>query len=204
MPKRKPYATVGAVEHGNSFVVVTLDPEGRLLDRRRFDLTQGLPTHPHHHQGSWAVGRYLDSPWAKATTLEEALALVETVREAAAVGARRHLETLAREVTLPISTLALRTCPTLPPTVEERIRDNRAQTVADTVLYREALASAATELGWATRWYDKDRVNEEARAALGRDLKTFISAMGKAVGPPWRAEHKLAAAAALACREEKS
>ena len=60
-------ATVGVAEHGNSAVLVTIAPGGELLDRRRIDLTdRGLPTHPHHHEGSWAVGRYLNGPGARA------------------------------------------------------------------------------------------------------------------------------------------
>jgi hypothetical protein len=76
---------VGAVEHANALVLVTLAPDGTLLDRRRLDLTAGdLPTHPHHHEGSWAVGRYLNTPGARRLTLAQAVALVERVRAAAA------------------------------------------------------------------------------------------------------------------------
>ena len=57
----KLWAAVGVAEHGNSAVLVTLAPNGELLDRRRIDLTQGLPTHPYHHEGSWAIGRYAKS-----------------------------------------------------------------------------------------------------------------------------------------------
>ena len=131
---------VGVTEHGNSAVLVTVAPGGELLDRRRIDLTErGLPTHPHHHEGSWAVGRYLNSPWARAFSLADAVALVERVREAAARGARESLEALAAAVPVPIASIAIRACPELPPTTEERIADNRAQTVADSVMYREAL-----------------------------------------------------------------
>jgi len=47
-------SAVGVAEHGNSAILVTVAPDGRLLDRRRIDLTHGLPTHPYHHEGSWA------------------------------------------------------------------------------------------------------------------------------------------------------
>ena len=93
----------------------------------------------------------------------------------------------------------IRVCPILPPTIEERIADNRAQTVADTVMYREALASAAMARGWSVYWYDRDRVFHEAAAVLGcEDVDAFLYAMGRSVGPPWQAKHKLAAAAAIA------
>jgi hypothetical protein len=192
-------ATVGVVEHGNSAVLVTVTQGGEVLDRRRIDLTEGLPTHPHHHEGSWAVGRYLKTPGARATSLAEAVALVERVRAASARGARQGLEALAAAVPLPIVAIAIRTCPPLPPTTEERIADNRAQTFADTVMYREALATAAEARGWSVGWYDRDAVFREAATALGQsDLDAFLQDMGRSIGPPWQAKHKLAAAAALA------
>jgi hypothetical protein len=188
------------VEHGNSAVLVTVTSGGELLDRRYVDLTDpGLPSHPHHHQGSWAVGRYLDSPWAKPISLAAAVALVERVRASAERRAPELLAALAAAVAVPIARIAIRACPQLPPTVEERIADNRAQTVADTVMYREALAAAAEARGWAVHWYDRDRVFAEAAAALGReDVDELLKELGRSAGPPWQAKHKLAAAAALA------
>jgi hypothetical protein len=192
-------ATVGVAEHGNSAELVTVAPGGKLLDRRRIDLTEpGTPTHPHHHEGSWALGRYLNTPGARVMSLADAIALVERVQSAAARGARESLEALAAAVPVPIGSIALRVCPELPPTIEARIADNRAQTVADTVMYRQALAAAAAARGWSVFWYDRERVFGEAAAVLGENIDAFLSAMGKAIGPPWQAKHKLAAAAAIA------
>ena len=192
-------ATVGVAENGNSSVLVTIAPGGALLDRRRIDLTQGLPTHPYHHEGSWAVGRYLNSPWARAVSLADALVLVERVREAAARGAREGLAALSATVPVPIARIAIRVCPELPPTTEERIADTRAANVADSVMYREALATAAQARGWSVHWYDRESVFGAAAVALGReDVDAFLGEMGRSIGPPWQATHKLAAAAALA------
>jgi hypothetical protein len=48
-------------------------------------------------------------------------------------------------------------------------------------------------------WYDRDRVFHEAAAVLGcEDIDAFLAAMGRSIGPPWQAKHKLAAAAAIA------
>ena len=192
-------AVVGVTEHGNSAVLVTVAPSGEILDRRRIDLTEpGLPALPHHHEGSWAVGRYLNSPWARKVSLAEVVALIERVRASAARGARASLEALAAAVPVPIETIAIRVCPKLPPTTEERIADNRAQTYADSVMYREALASAAEARGWSVHWYDRGRVFADAAAALGsKDIDAFLKAMGRSIGPPWQAKHKLAAAAAI-------
>jgi hypothetical protein len=196
-------AAVGVAEHGNSAVLVTVAPDGDLLDRRRIDLTRGLPTHPYHHEGSWAVGRYLNSPWAREISLADAVALVERVRDAASRGARESLEALAAAV--PRTTrIAIRACPKLPSTTAERITDNRAANVADSVMYREALAIAAEARGWSVHWYDRERVFQDAAAALsGKDVDAFLSAMGRSIGPPWQAKHKLAAAAALAAGARK-
>jgi len=194
-----PTAAVGVAENGNSAVLVTVAPDGKVLDRRSVELTQGLPTHPHHHEGSWALGRYPNTPKTRVPTLAEAVALVERVRDAAALGARESLAALAAAVPLPIAAVALRVCPELPASIEARISDNRAQTMADSVMYREALAAAARERGWSVHWYDKERVLHDAAAALGRDsLDELLQAMGRVLGPPWQAKHKLAAAAALA------
>ncbi len=199
--RTKEVAAVGVAEHGNSAVLVTVGPNGELLDRRSIDLTSGLPTHPHHHEGSWAVGRYRDSPWAREISLAEAVELVERVRESAARGARGGLEALAAAVSVPIAAIAIRVCPALPPTTEERIADNRAQAVADSVMYREALAAAAEAGGWSVCWYDRARVFRDAATAIGReDIDTALAVMGRSVGPPWQARYKLAAAAALAVR----
>ena len=194
-------ATVGVTEHGNSAELVTVAYDGSLLDRRRINLTEGLPTHPYHHQGSWAVGRYKDSAWARDISLPDAIALVEQVRDAAAAGARQQLDVLASEVPLRIRCIAIRECPALPDTIEATIRDNRAQSFADTVMYRQALAAAAGDRGWAIYWYSRDRVFDDAATRLdGGDIGAAIKAMGKVAGSPWQAKHKQAAAAAIAAQ----
>lgn len=105
-------AVVGVTVHGNSAVLVTLGPDGEPLDRRRIDLTDSeLPTHPHHHEGSWAVGRYQNSPWVRKISLAQAIDLVERVRESAAHGAVESLAGLAAAVPMPITKIAIRVCP---------------------------------------------------------------------------------------------
>jgi hypothetical protein len=192
-------AAVGVAEHGNSAVLVTLASSGALLDRRRVDLTRDLPTHPYHHEGAWAVGRYLNAAWARPLPLADAVALIERVHAAAHEGASASLEALAAAVPVAITRIALRACAALPPTIEERIKDNRACTLADSIMYREALAAAARACGWSVYWYERDSVFADAAAALdGADLDSHLESLGRAIGPPWQAKHKLAAAAALA------
>lgn len=192
-------AIVGVREHGNSAELVTIGTDFSAIDRRRINLTIDLPTMPYHHQGSWAIGRYKDSAWAKDISLGDAIALIEKVKIAADEGAKAALEALAKKIPIAISAIAIRTCPELPDTIEATIRDNRAQTYADTVMYRMALANAAGNLGWAVHWYDKNKIFDEAAQKLNTpDIAATLKEMGKTFGPPWQAKHKMAAAAAIA------
>lgn len=194
-------ATIGIAEQGSSAILVTVAHNGQLLDRRRIDLTRELPTRPHHLEGSWAVGRYNHSPRQLVISLADAVALVERVREAAAQGARRGLDALVDAVPISTACIAIRACPKLPPTTEECITNASAASVADSVMYRQALAAAAEARGWSVHWYRRETVFREAAAALPeKDLDAFLQAMGRSVGPPWHVRHRLAAAAALAVR----
>jgi hypothetical protein len=197
-------AAVGVAEHGNSAVLVTVGPDYELLDRRYVHLTHDLPTHPYHHEGSWAVGRYRNSSWSRPISLPEAVALIERVHIAADRSARASLEDLAATLTVPVTRIALRVCPQLPPTIAERISDARAANAADSVMYRQALAGAAKDRGWSVYWYDREHVLRRAATAIGReDSNSFLSAMGRSIGPPWQARHRLAAAAAIAAAMEQ-
>ena len=69
-------------------------------------------------------------------------------------------------------------------------------------MYREALAIAAEARGWTVYWYDRDDVFDQAAAVVGgKGIEPILIAMGKTVGAPWQAKHKLAAAAAIAAEK---
>jgi hypothetical protein len=176
---------IGVSDHGGRAVLVTVARDGTLLDRRRVELVdEGLPKIPHHSEG-------------QRLPLDEAVALVERVR----VSAERHavlaLDAVAMAVPRVLG-VALRKCPQLPPTIAERIKDYRAQNVADWVMYREALASAAEARSWPVHWYDAKSVSGAAsRALLVKNFDAHFLQMRKAVGPPWNNDHKLAMAAAI-------
>ena len=164
---------IGVSDHGGWAVLVTVARDGTLLDRRRVELVgEGLP-------------------------LDEAVDLVERVR----VSAERHAVLALDAVTMAVPRIfgvALRKCPQLPPTIAERIKDYRAQNVADWVMYRKALASAAEERGWPVHWYDAKRVLGAASQALRvENLDAHFIQVRRAVGPPWDKDHKLAMAAAI-------
>jgi len=176
---------IGVSDHGGWAVLVTVARDGTLLDRRRVELVgEGLPKIPHHSEG-------------QGLPLDEAVELVERVR----VSAERHAVFAMEDVTIAVPRIlgiALRKCPQLPPTIAERIQDYRAQNVADWVMYRKALASAAEARGWPVHWYDAKSVLGAAGQALRVDnLDAHFLQVRKAVGPPWTKDHKLAMAAAI-------
>ena len=195
-PLRKPTAAGGAFigisDHGGWAVLVTVDLDGTLLDRRRVELVdEGLPKIPHHSEG-------------QRLPLDQAVELVEAVR----ASAERHAQVALAAVAMAVPSggsddsirgVALRECPGwLPPTIAERIKDYRAQNVADWVMYRRALAAAAEGRGWAVHWYDPKKVIDAAGEVLQvEDLDAHFIQLRKSIGPPWGKDHKLAMAAAI-------
>jgi hypothetical protein len=156
-----------------------------MLDRRRVELVDdSLPAIPHHHE-------------AQALPLEQGVALVERVRACAERHSKAALDELSKAVP-DIVAIALRECPPLPPTIPERLSDYRSRNVADWVMYRQALASAALARGWRVHWYDAKTIGTAASKALGADYERRFLGMRKTVGAPWNNDHRLALAAAIA------
>ena len=177
---------IGVSDHGGWAVLVTVAGDGTLLDRRRVELVdEGLPKIPHHSE-------------AQALPLHEAVALVERVRASAEQHAKLVLDAVTTTVPVRILGIALRQCPALPPTIAERIKNYRAQNVADWVMYRTALAAAAEARGWAVYWYDAKKVFGAASQALHiKDLDAYFLRLRKSIGAPWGMDHKVAMAAAI-------
>jgi len=178
-------AIIGVSDHGGWAVLVTVARDGTLLERRRVELVdETLPSLPHHHEG-------------QLLPIGGAVALVERVRASAEMHAVLALDAVAMAVPH-ILGIALRSCPQLPPTIAERIKDYRARNVADWVMYRKALASAAEARGWPIHWYDAKKVLGLASHALHvENLDAYFLQVRTAVGPPWNKDHKLAMAAAI-------
>ena len=174
-------------DHAGWAVLITVARDGVIVDRRRITLIDAdLPSMPHHHE-------------AQALPLAEGVELVERVRVSATRHATLALETLAKDVSLPIQGIALRTLQELPPTIADRIRDYRARNVADWVMYRKALADAAESRGWLVHWYDARKVFGAACEVLEvKNLDAHFLQARKSLGPPWNMDHKLAAAIAAA------
>jgi hypothetical protein len=177
---------VGVSDHCGWAVLVTVAGDGTLLDRRRVELVdEGLPKLPYHSEG-------------QRLPLDQAVELVERVRVSANRLARLSLDDVAMEPPAGILGIAIRRCPPLPPTIAERLRDYRAQNVADTVMYRQALAAAAEERGWAVHWYEAKKAIDLAREALRiEDMDAHFRQLRKSIGPPWGKDHSVAMAAAI-------
>jgi hypothetical protein len=180
---------VGVSDHGGWAVLVTVARDGTLRDRRRVELVDDdLPAIPHHHEG-------------QLLPVNEAVALVERVRASAERHVVRALDELS--ATVPhIGGIALRICPPLPATIEERLKDYRARNVADWVMYRNAIASAAQARGWTIHWFDSKAVSEAASRIIDADFEQHFAQLRKAVGAPWNNDHKLAMAAAIVAANE--
>jgi hypothetical protein len=112
----------------------------------------------------------------QALPIEEAVDLIGRVRASAERHAREGLDALAGA---------------------ERITNYRAQTMADGVMYRRALADAATARGWRVHGYDARRVFAEAAEALQLGtIDDLLKRTRAAIGPPWQKDHRMAIAAA--------
>jgi hypothetical protein len=178
-------AVAGISDHAGWAVVVCV-ADDEVFDRRRIELiAPGLPNLPYHHD-------------AQGLPADEAIALIERVRRSAASYAATALAALPPNV----RAIAIRKRPLLPPTITERIASYHAQTRADGVMYRDVLAEAAQALGWSVSEYEAKTVLDEAATALGLDdISARLREIGRALGPPWQKDHRLAAAAAMAARK---
>ena len=180
-------AIVGVSDHNGWAILVTATADGTLVDRRRIELLdEGLPCMPYHHT-------------AQGLPDDQAIELVERVRRSAEKHAMLGLDALGGELSAGIRGIALRECPPLPATIPERIADYRAQCVADTVTYRQALADAAGARGWDVHWYRTKTIFDAAARSLGvNDLDAWFRDLRQSIGPPWRKDHMFAMAAAIA------
>lgn len=183
---RREGAIVGVSDHGGWAMLVTLALPDHVRDRCRVVLKDdGLPGLPHHDE-------------SRRLALAEAVAMVETVRQAARLHSRCVLEALQRAE--PIAGIALRALPALPPSVAERIASPWANARADGAMFREELAGAAAALGWSVHWIDAAALK---RAGQTDEFARAEAEASRRFAPPWNADCRLALAAAFAARQEE-
>ena len=185
-------AVIGAADHYAHAELVTLALAGDspiLLDRRRVELIdKGLPSAPYHHE-------------ALSLDINTAIDLVDRVRRSVAKHASAAISTLLATYRAQVLILPSSPYDSLPDSLEEILSSRRLTLAADGMLYREALAEAAAELGMEVRRYprktDPTVLAAEAMGVDAAEVNSLIAQFGREAGTPWRKDHKMAAAAAL-------
>lgn len=163
-------------------VAVTGPPDVRLVHRDRLEiLADGDPKQPWH-----LAQRNGLSP-------DEAAALAGRVETGAREAADRALAGVldaVRAAGHPAVAAAVIGEPRDVPPAERVLASHMLLHAAEGELYRSVLVDAADAAGLAVHVVAPGSIAVDSHAAL-------LAAMGKAAGPPWRADHKLAVVAAL-------
>lgn len=174
---------LGVAPHNGWAVFVTVALKSgtpSILDRRRVELLDpGLPNQPYHHE---TVG--MDP--------EEAELLVKKVRLSAIACAERALKQLLSEH--PITAIGLRQppLPISPETVAEAHNNYHVFSRADSMIYHDALVTAAAKLALPVTLVP---------ARTQHPLDKWIADQRAVLGAPWQQDHKDATARALIALE---
>jgi hypothetical protein len=187
-------AILGVADHNGWAVCVTVAASRGVpvvVDRRRIDLIEPhVPTQPYHHE---TVGM----PLAAAETL------VVRVRESVMRTTHARLSELRDELQpFAIVGMTLRhpPLPYLPATVAEAHTSYPVMCRADGMMYHDALTTTARRLGIDVELHDRGDEVAVAADRLGasvEELEQFLQTAGENLGPPWRKEHRFAAASAI-------
>ena len=185
-------AVVGISDHCGWAECITVgvrDNAPLVLDRRRATLiAPGLPGTPYHHEG-------LELP------LADAEKLINRVRQSIVEHTQAALSELRSSHGIGAVVLQESPFERLPDSLAEVLTSWRLTCAADGMMYREALADCAAELGMEVIRYPRksDEIATAAaeHGAARETVAAVVLALGRELGPPWRKEHQNAAAAAL-------
>jgi hypothetical protein len=186
-------AVLGVDDHrgwANFVCLAQRDGGPVVLVRRRVELVSpGVPSQPHHHEGG-ELG------------LVEMEPLVRRVEQSVAEHARAALTRIRDDIQPQhqLVAIVIREAKPIPNTLEEVLQSDAARIRADGILYQRVLREAAQELGMRAESHAPGTELEHAARTLGMDqdeLGALLKELGRGVGPPWRKDHRLAAAAAL-------
>lgn len=187
---------VGISHHLGWAVAVTATDDTAVFDRRRIDLVEpDLPAAPIHHEGGpYAMHRSGDplDDDALGALVAEVRASVERTTEAAL----DELEVIAPE---PIVSMSLQAWPQDFPESIAVQRRVPYESRADSVMYRQVLAEAGADRGWAIHLYTRD-VEAEAVRVLGTRARDVLHGPRTRLGPPWSKDHRVALAAIVMSR----
>jgi len=166
------------------------------VDRRRIELLEaGLPAAPIHHEG----GPHLLHRRAEPLDDDALAALVAGVRASAGRATATALDQLASELPEPIVSMSLRIWPADFPediAVQRRVP---YESRADSVMYRQVLATLAGDRGWEVHLYDA-KVEDDAARILGERADDVLRGPRATLGPPWSKDHRTALAATIVVR----
>jgi hypothetical protein len=185
---------VGIAHHLGWAVAITAGPDHRVVDRRRIELVDAdLPNAPIHHRGGAHEMHRTEEPLD-----DDALeALAAKVRASAVTAASTGLDDLAATIAEPIQSLSLVAWPTDFPDDIAVLRRVPYESRADSVMYRQVLAEAAHDRGWAVHQYDAKTVEADASKRLGDRAQEVLHGPRAALGPPWTKDHRMALAATI-------
>lgn len=185
---------LGIAHHYGWAIAVVATVGHDVVDRRRIELIDAdLPAAPIHHEGGshdlHRTGPPLD---------DEALAdLVRQVRASVAMTSAAALHELELAVSEPITSMSVRAWPSDFPNDIAVLRHPPYESQADSVMYCQVLAEAATERGWQVHTFDAKTVEQQAVSLLGDRADDVLRGPRRLLGPPWAKDHRIALAATI-------
>jgi hypothetical protein len=182
-------ASIGLRLHTGWAILVAVADDGdavRILHRCRLEL---LPP---------GTGRFVYHEAAE-LALADAGRLIDSVRHDAEATARKNIQSAIENLNVTRSCISTGSEP-VSNDLGAVLRSHARIHAAESALYFDATASACKHLGIpliTVRERDVWRQASVNARMSEADLKATIAAVRKTIGPPWTADHKIAAAAAL-------
>jgi len=185
---------LGIAHHFGWAVAVTATDDHVVADRRRIELIEpGLPAAPVHHEGGPHLLHRQGDPLDDAALA----ARVAEVRASAARSTSAALDALVAALADPITSVSLRAWPADFPEDVAVQRQVPYESRADSVMYRQVLAEAAGERGWAVHLFEAKTVEADAARLLGDRAHDVLHGPRAVLGPPWSKDHRTALAATI-------
>ena len=185
---------LGIAHHFGWAVAVTATDDHVVADRRRIELIEpGLPAAPIHHEGGPHLLHRQEDPLDDAALA----ALVAEVRASAVRSTSAALDELVSALAHPITSVSLRAWPADFPEDVAVQRQVPYESRADSVMYRQVLAEAAGERGWAVHLFEAKTVEADAARLLGDRAHDVLHGPRAVLGPPWSKDHRTALAATI-------
>jgi hypothetical protein len=186
---------LGIAHHLGWAVAVTASENHEVVDRRRIELIEpGMPAAPIHHEG----GPHLLHRRADPLDDDALAALVADVRASVVRATSTALDEIATAVSEPIVSISIRAWPPDFPADIAVQRQVPNESRADSVMYRQVLATLAGDQGWAVHHYNAKDVEADAARMLGARADEVLRGPRAVLGPPWSKDHRMALAATIA------